>query len=66
MATTIFLLAYANLQLPAGLFEKQGWGVDPLALLAAKLSLVAAMYNTLGIRDVHTQDFEHTVRPERK
>jgi hypothetical protein len=66
MATTILLLAYANLQLPAGLFGKQGWGVDPLALLAAKLSLIAAMYNTLGIRDRPAPAFEQVVGPERR
>ena len=51
VATAILLLVYANLQLPSGLFGKQGWGVDPLALLANKMSLIGAMYKTLGIRD---------------
>lgn len=51
MATTILLLAYANLQLPAGLIGKEGWGNDFVLLLAAKLSLIGAMYHTLGIRD---------------
>ena len=51
VATAILLLVYANLQLPSGLFGKQGWGVDPLALLANKMSLIVAMYKTLGIRD---------------
>jgi hypothetical protein len=51
MATTILLLAYANLQLPAGLIGKEGWGNDFVLLLAAKLSLIGAMYHTLGVRD---------------
>jgi CDP-diglyceride synthetase len=51
MATTILLLVYANLQLPAGLVGKEGWGNDFVLLLAAKLSLIGAMYHTLGIRD---------------
>jgi hypothetical protein len=51
MATTILLLVYANLQLPAGLISKEGWGNDLVLLLAAKLSLIGAMYYTLGIRD---------------
>jgi hypothetical protein len=51
MATTILLLAYANLQLPAGLMGKQGLGVDFVLLLAGKLSLIGAMYHTLGVRD---------------
>ena len=51
MATAILLLAYANLQLPAGLIGKDGWGNDFVLLLAAKLSLIGAMYHTLGIRD---------------
>ena len=51
MATTILLLAYANLQLPAGLIGKQGFGVDLVLLLASKLSLIGAMYHTLGVRD---------------
>jgi hypothetical protein len=51
MATTILLLAYANLQLPAGVIGKEGWGNDFVLLLAAKLSLIGAMYHTLGVRD---------------
>jgi hypothetical protein len=51
MATTILLLAYANLQLPAGIIGKAGWGNDFVLLLAAKLSLIGAMYHTLGVRD---------------
>jgi hypothetical protein len=51
MGTTLLLLAYANLQLPAGLIGKQGWGNDFVLLLAAKLSLIGAMYHTLGVRD---------------
>ena len=51
MATTLLLLAYANLQLPAGIIGKQGWGNDFVLLLAAKLSLIGAMYHMLGVRD---------------
>lgn len=51
MTTTILLLAYANLQLPAVLVGKEGWGNDFVLLLATKLSLIGAMYHTLGIRD---------------
>jgi hypothetical protein len=51
MTTTLLLLAYANLQLPAGLVGKTGWGNNFTLLLAAKLSLIGAMYHTLGIRD---------------
>ena len=51
MATTILLLAYANLQLPASLVGKGGWVNDFVLLLAAKLSLIGAMYHTLGVRD---------------
>jgi hypothetical protein len=51
MTTTILLLAYANLQLPSGLVGKVGWGNDFTLLLATKLSLIGAMYHTLGIRD---------------
>jgi len=52
MATTLLLLAYANLQLPAGLIGKTGLGVDLVLLLVSKLSLIGAMYYTLGVRDV--------------
>ena len=51
MTTTILLLAYANLQLAAGIVGKEGWGNDFVLLLAAKLSLIGAMYHTLGVRD---------------
>lgn len=51
MPTTLLLLAYANLQLPAILVGKGGWGNDFVLLLAAKLSLIGAMYHMLGIRD---------------
>lgn len=51
MTTTILLLAYANLQLPAVIVGKEGLGNDFTLLLAAKLSLIGAMYHTLGVRD---------------
>ena len=51
MSTTILLLVYANLQLPAGFVGKEGWGNDFVVLLATKLSLISAMYHMLGVRD---------------
>ena len=53
MSTTMLLLAYANLQLPAGIISKGGLGNDLVLLLAAKLSLIGAMYHMLGIRDAN-------------
>ena len=45
--TSLLLVAYANLQLPAYFVGKTGLGNDFALLLAAKLSLIGAMYKLL-------------------